>query len=200
LFTEPQTELYKTFVSQFAGESDRGAILIAGVFLDELLKKVIDAHLVQGSKMTEDRNPLSQFAARINMVYGLGLISKRDFDDLDAIRKVRNGCAHKITFASFQAEEISRFCDQLAVVKEIQDSNVGDLAGFQGARQRFLWSVAVIHQHLVTILNSRPKKPLVPRSKAVRFIRPEEPAIPELLLLEGDELPSTDTFEIIALA
>jgi mannitol operon repressor len=86
-------------------ESPRGRVMVATAMLDDLLGKSIAARLVDSTevgKLLDGFNaPLGSFSARIVAALGLGVISKREFDDLQIIRKIRNDFAHRtgISFA-----------------------------------------------------------------------------------------------------
>ena len=76
-------------------KNDRSAVLIAAVFLENLLEIVIASFLVKESPK-EVRRLLRPFSAKINMAYALGLISDNEFYWLKAIKDIRNDCAHKL--------------------------------------------------------------------------------------------------------
>src|SRR5688500_18309508 len=89
---------FSQFLDLFQNESDRAAGVLGPAFLDELLKElllaiVVDANLADTELLSSSR-PLGSFAARIDAVYSFGLISARDRRDLHSIRKVRNQFAH----------------------------------------------------------------------------------------------------------
>ncbi len=115
------------FFEKLQQESPRAAVIIAGAFLDEHLRRLIasflidDAKAVDGILGTEDNpdKPASSFSARINLAYCLGLISKRSRDDLNTVRRIRNRFAHKIHNYSFDDKEIIDWCNSLVYAQQL---------------------------------------------------------------------------------
>lgn len=103
-------ELFGVFWKQMLKESDRGFVLIASGYLEELLKNLIMAQVVEGMK--EKDVPLGPFSSRIKLAHALGIISSKEFHDLKIIRDVRNDLAHKLD-VSFDAPEIVAKCKSL---------------------------------------------------------------------------------------
>ena len=98
-------------------ESGRGAVLVFATMLDEQLKKAIDAFLVDNStivKLTEGFNaPIGTFSTRSLLAFGLGLISEREYNEIELIRKVRNEFAHSIDM-TFEQPSVSSRCKLLS--------------------------------------------------------------------------------------
>jgi DNA-binding MltR family transcriptional regulator len=114
-------------LKELEAESDRGCILVAAsaldVFLEELLRTalVADAHAAKHSvtPLFEAMGPMATFSAKIKLAYGLGLITKTDFTDLEKIRRIRNIASHEysaMTFDSREIIEISRTLDSADLV------------------------------------------------------------------------------------
>jgi mannitol operon repressor len=120
LTVENAPEYLKGFVGLLdvaADESDRGTVLVYATMLDEQLKKAIDAFLVDHSaitRLTEGFNaPIGTFSTRTLLAFGLGLISEREYNELEMIRKIRNEFAHSITM-SFERSTVSSRCKLLS--------------------------------------------------------------------------------------
>jgi mannitol operon repressor len=100
-----------------ASESDRGTVLVYATMLDEQLKEAIDAFLVDHSaisKLTEGFNaPIGTFSTRTLLAFGLGLISEREYCELETVRKIRNEFAHSINM-SFECSSVSSRCKSLS--------------------------------------------------------------------------------------
>lgn len=81
-------------------ESPRGAVLISTGFIEQQLKDILRAFLIEndGAAALFDGTfaPLGSFSARIAACYALGLISEQEHHDLTLIRKIRNDFAHHI--------------------------------------------------------------------------------------------------------
>jgi len=115
-------------------ESPRGAILVACSYLDEQLKAIIEAFLVEDtetSQLLEGFNdPLGMFSSRIAIAHSLGLISDKERDDCNTLRKIRNQFAHSHR-VSFEDQKIMDLCRNLHhAAKEHGDVKVDAYGAF----------------------------------------------------------------------
>jgi mannitol operon repressor len=112
----PYLQPFADFLGDLNAESDRGAVLTAAAFIDDLLGKTIAAFLVEGARAAElfeeYPGPLSNFSARILPAHALGLISNDERTECSAIRKVRNEFAHAAKM-SFDNERVKSLCGSL---------------------------------------------------------------------------------------
>ncbi len=96
--SEPEIEELGQFLHKLNKESDRGAVLISGIILDERLKNILTSFLLRhktSEELLEGFNaPLGTFSARISACFALGRIQKNEFEELNLIRKIRNEFAH----------------------------------------------------------------------------------------------------------
>ena len=93
-----------TLIQTLAGEGERGQVLVAAAFLENLLtdcllakfkqhktpSKAIDALLGISGKWA----PVGDFAAKLNLCRALGVITDESRDALDDVRQIRNRFAH----------------------------------------------------------------------------------------------------------
>jgi hypothetical protein len=102
------------------GSRSRGLVLICATTLEELLKRCIEAHLVEHRDVKNLTNgfnaPIAGFANRILFAFAVGLISKQEYDDLTRLRKIRNEFAHSID-ASFQSPNVVSHCESIKGVR-----------------------------------------------------------------------------------
>lgn len=86
------------FAQELHAESDRGMALSGTAYLDDRLAKLIETYLTagaNGSKLIwESTSPLGTFSPRIAMAHALGVISDKERDHLNMLRKIRNLFAH----------------------------------------------------------------------------------------------------------
>jgi DNA-binding MltR family transcriptional regulator len=78
-------------------ETDRGAALVGLAFIDEMLKRLFEAKMLQvkiAKKLLEYPRALSSAAARSDVAYALGWIGARTYGDLTTLRQIRNKFAH----------------------------------------------------------------------------------------------------------
>lgn len=126
---DPLTD-WNSFYEEIRNESARGAVIIAGAVLDVQLRNLISKFLVDDSKVVDELlgsenkpdRPLSSFSSRIKAAYCLGLISRGMYDDLNAVRKIRNKFAHKMHGYTFDEPEIVSWCKSLKLAKMITDA------------------------------------------------------------------------------
>ena len=102
-----------------SAESDRGSSLLAASYLDEGLKKLLLAFMIEDGTsaklMKGETSPLSTFSAKISTCFALGLISRNSHHNLTLIRRIRNDFAHEIAADSFNIESLSDRCKGLMV-------------------------------------------------------------------------------------
>jgi DNA-binding MltR family transcriptional regulator len=99
-------------LTQILGQLDeRGLVLSLAAFAEEALGDLIEAFLIRGDpakQLLEGFNaPLGTFSARIKMAYSLGLVTKRQYEDLEQLRRIRNEFAHNWEPISFNDQKIA---------------------------------------------------------------------------------------------
>jgi DNA-binding MltR family transcriptional regulator len=109
-------------------------------------------------------SPLSSFAARINVTYSLGLISKEEWVDLTCLRKIRNEFAHEPFTKSFSDQSITDKIRNLKIPMLLKDliPNFNDLP----TRQLFINGASMI----ATFIEKRKRNNTEKRTSPRRFI------------------------------
>ena len=105
--------------SRINQESDRACVILGGVFLDAMLKHLLECRLLafQGD-LLESMGPLSTFSARIKVARALGWISEDARSDLDRIRGIRNDFAHVANYSlDFGDRSVADRCSSLSSAK-----------------------------------------------------------------------------------
>jgi mannitol operon repressor len=111
-FKEAPEEIKRiaSFLNIFYKETDRGAALMAGSVIDEILKEIILKFLIDikesGQLMNGFNAPIGTFSSRILMAYTLGLIEDTEYFEIETIRKIRNLFGHSWTEADFFTPKI----------------------------------------------------------------------------------------------
>jgi len=120
---DPLTD-WKGFYEEIQNESARGAVIIAGAFLDAQLSNLISKYLIDYKKFVDGllKHSLKSFDSRIKAAYDLDLIDKTIYQDLLAIRNIRNPFAHKMHGYSFDEPEIIEFCNSLKLANYLYDA------------------------------------------------------------------------------
>lgn len=120
---DPLTD-WKGFYEELQKESARGAVIIAGAFLDTQLRNLISKYLIDYKKFVDELldHSLSSFDSRIKAAYNLELIDETMYHDLIAIKNIRNPFAHKMHGYSFDEPEIISLCNSLKMANMITDA------------------------------------------------------------------------------
>ena len=132
LDSHPHLKEFVPFLNDLNKESERGAVLISVSYLEQQLKEIISAFLCEGDvskRLLEGFNaPLGTLAARASAAMSMGLISMREYRELEAIRKIRNQFAHDYR-TSFSDRGIADRCRNLTFSAEDYGDVVVDARG-----------------------------------------------------------------------
>jgi mannitol operon repressor len=114
------------FLPELNKESDRGRVLISCSYLDELMRRILLAFLIDresSARLVDGFNaPLGTFSTRTAAAYALGLISEQEFKECETLRRIRNRFAHDV-HASFDTQDIRDLCHNLTKAAQ----NYGDV-------------------------------------------------------------------------
>lgn len=117
LDTHPNLKEFAPFLDHLNRESERSAVLISVSYLERQLKEIVSAFLCEGeafAHLLEGFNaPLGTLAARAAAAAALGLISGREYREVESIRKIRNQFAHNHR-TRFPDQDIVDRCRNLA--------------------------------------------------------------------------------------
>jgi len=117
----PNLAEFMPFLDLLNKESPRGQVLISSSYLENLLGEILLSFLVDSKSTDKLLNgfnaPLGTFSSRIEAAHSSGLITLREYQELDLIRKIRNEFAHNLK-ANFESEKIKSFCIQLSYSAE----------------------------------------------------------------------------------
>lgn len=116
--TRPHTtEQITEFLNELKKQTDRGAALIAGAVLDEILELTILARLIEfGSERREalfdPTRPLGTLSAKIEIGYALGIYENPFRLQLGIVRDVRNAFAHRIESIQFDHPDVVKILNR----------------------------------------------------------------------------------------
>lgn len=96
------------------GESDRGRVLVAMMWMDLFLTCRLKNEFGKGSSEARERlfnlqGPFSSFSAKIDAAFCAGWITGDLHHDLHLLRKLRNYCAHDLNFAGLNNEAALKY-------------------------------------------------------------------------------------------
>lgn len=109
------------FYKSLNGQHPREVVLLSAAFLDAQLRVLLKSFMIDdedavddliGSEERLDRT-ISNFGARIETAYCLGLISKNMRKDLKIVSKIRNTLAHSPHNITFESERVKSLCRNL---------------------------------------------------------------------------------------
>jgi DNA-binding MltR family transcriptional regulator len=105
-------------------ETDRGCALMVASFLEHKLGRLLEAILVDDSKVVSElfshSVPLGTFSSRIDIAYAMGLIGPATRRDINLIRKIRNEFGHSHQTLKFTDDRIRNRCKELFHVINIE--------------------------------------------------------------------------------
>lgn len=114
--THPHLREFTAFLDELNKESERGAALIAGAMLDDLLERSIRSFLLDHEEVVRllkgFNAPLGTLSARALVAFALGVISEREYRECERLRKIRNVFAHNV-HASFSDQNVKDMCANL---------------------------------------------------------------------------------------
>lgn len=113
-------EEYRSVWQEIEEQTDRGAAITAGAFVDEHLTWAIKTRFVNLPKSTADwlfrgAGPLATFKAKTEIGVAIGLYDEFVRSELSAIAIIRNKFAHSMRQMNFKDEQITDRCQQLKI-------------------------------------------------------------------------------------
>jgi DNA-binding MltR family transcriptional regulator len=134
----------KRFIEDIQKEPDRSVPIVAVAFLDDVLKKLLEAVFIDNKKVVkqvlEYPGALSNFAVSADVAYCLGLISPKNYKDIDQIRKIRNKFSHSRLPVSFEEKEIAEMCEKLNWYKLLSQTRMPNCS----SRDKFLLTAIML--------------------------------------------------------
>lgn len=116
-------EYLHEFSKELEGQSDRGVVVLSVSILEEVLKKVLEAAVLDDKglfkKLTNINGAFGNFDNNIHICRAFNLISKTDFELLLSTQKIRNKFAHQVRSISFENQAISQLCNNMSLPKNV---------------------------------------------------------------------------------
>ena len=104
--------------------SHRAMAVIAGAFVEDHLTDLIKSRMVKNEKMHKEMfspgRAFGDFGVKINLGYLMGLYSAAALKELDIIKYIRNGFAHRIDTHNFSQQHIRDRCHNLLLWQDIK--------------------------------------------------------------------------------
>lgn len=127
----PGGDIGETIAHALAGESDRGVPLVAAEFATDALEEYfrtrfsktgINTWLQDELLSRSTTAPLNSFSMRINFARCFGMIGPETYKALEALRIIRNHCAHR-TYVALNERRLSA---HVCVLRAFADRCCGD--------------------------------------------------------------------------
>lgn len=143
-------------IRELRTESDRGAALVGAAYLDQLLKDLSRARMVDDRKLIERLltypGPLSTTASLEDHALAVGWIGPQVYGDLGLARRIRNQFAHSHKSLRFDDPKISEMCGKFAGLEFARPYRM------RKSRDQFLYGMLVLVLQL-TELRRQAQKP-----------------------------------------
>lgn len=114
----PTPEYQAEYQAQVDAEkNDRGAVLLIGANLENILESTIEKFLFpdRASKLFGPDKPLGSFRNKILIAHALNIFGDDTFRNFEIVRGIRNAFAHAKIPISFTTPEVRNACDLIDV-------------------------------------------------------------------------------------
>lgn len=112
----PHLKEFYPMLGQLNKESHRGAVVLSCSFIEDQLRNILASFLIETKeteKLLEGFNaPLGTLSSRAVMAHSLGLITDREYKEIEILKKIRNEFAHNFK-ATFNDQKIIDLCKTL---------------------------------------------------------------------------------------
>ena len=149
------------------GESDRGAVLVAATYCDELLRELLSSVLIRRKaickRLFDYPGPLSTFGARNDLARAMGLTRHREFHAIEMLRRIRNRhAAHSAKQFSFADPEVKALCAEMAKGEDrVPDRGRGDRDVFLKAVAALIGALSGHVEFYLSVKERRPNDALL---------------------------------------
>ncbi len=119
---EIDSQQWSGFFDELRSESDRGATILASVWIEHLLERKLSTLFSKGNAAARRglfncNGAFSAFSSKIDAAYCLGWIDSDTFDDINLVRKIRNRFAHELHGIDLESGQVRPLIDQFKTPK-----------------------------------------------------------------------------------
>lgn len=138
------------FSEQFEETSDRDAVILASVWIDNVLGGIIRQFSIDDNRtdkelLADGNKPLATFSAKIKACYLFGLISHEEYCAANTLRRIRNDFAHEL-FERESSFEDDEYPDRIrSMVSQLKLP----LQGTESSRELFDAAISSLYSSLV---------------------------------------------------
>lgn len=109
----------RTILKHAEGESDRGITLILAAHIETCLRRLLEAALIHSPETATlfegPYAPFGSLSGKSQAAFLMGLITRKERDEIDAVRGVRNVFAHEAS-AGFEHPKIMKICNKPGII------------------------------------------------------------------------------------
>jgi hypothetical protein len=137
---------YQSMVLLFQNESDRGAAVLAGSYVENHLGLYLQSKMTDPSaakRVFSSDGSLATFSQRIDFAQAFGFLSKAQCSDLNLIKMIRNHFAHHPKDASFNDKPVSDWVANLIATKTMATLADGTKVAIGNPRLSYLISAGM---------------------------------------------------------
>lgn len=99
-----KTKDFFVILDQLNNYDDRSVVIVGGAFVESSLTDLIEKNLKESNGTTKILS--STFSNKIELANSIGIISEREYNDLNCLRNLRNKFAHLMLIKSIDDEEV----------------------------------------------------------------------------------------------
>lgn len=136
----------QSMIDAFHTETDRGAAVLAGSYVENHLGLYIKSRMTDQSiaeRLFTSEGALSTFSQRIDLAQAFGLLTEVQCKDLHLIKKIRNHFAHTPKHASFEVSPVCDWASNLVASRRKIKMPDGSIQNVGDARFHFLISAGI---------------------------------------------------------
>jgi hypothetical protein len=179
--SSPTIEMLRQWEEERYGESDRACGILFGSYLESALDAALksafrpDLSGTVAEDLFDHKGAIGLFSAKINIAYAIAIFGNKTRHDLNLIRMMRNGFAHRELPIKFDMPAVKKVCDHL----QIPDTHVsvppwifmslertdkmksrGQWDDMKNPKTRFVTSCHCIAFNLLDFANRKTRRPL----------------------------------------
>jgi|GEM_PF-2825859 hypothetical protein len=132
-------------MAQIKKQTDRGAAIVGAAYIDLVVREALTARMGDlpdiVTLLFENRGPLQDFGARIQLAFAIGIIGRGAYLDLCIIKDARNAFAHSAEAMDFDHADVKARCSRLWFAKTIR---YGEYPMPSTAKERFIRTIELL--------------------------------------------------------
>ena len=110
LINQRVADCFSVIIEQLSAESDRGSVILAAAWADELVTELLAAFLCDPlngkEQLLKVGGPIGDLGAKIDLAYRLGLMRVSAHRSLNLLRRLRNDFAHLSAPLTFKTPSV----------------------------------------------------------------------------------------------